>query len=322
MSQNPPSLPDENRPYINLVRPGKHSLIVRSPVLPASGTFGFGDAYASLMNINKLGAVITNPLTHQPWSPARGTRVVPLPAGMLVHTGLPNPGVKKAVKEYNYLWQNIPVPVIAHLVGTNSEDVTRAIRHLEGADGIEGIEIGLTDEIAWDDAHDMVKQATRNSEKPILVRVPMQSAYEMAHEMVDAGADSIVVASPPRGTARDPRSGRLVSGRIYSPTIKPMILRLVGTLRQSIQDVPIIGCGGIHSIDDARDYLDAGAIAVQVDSATWIKPALLERIARDLSGSLVTRGNNAYIDEWHPDMGDTEYRALNDTSQDDAGANR
>jgi dihydroorotate dehydrogenase len=74
--------------------------------------------------------------------------------------------------------------------------------------------------------------------------------------------------------------------------------------------VPLIGAGGIHSLQDARDYLEAGAVAVQIDSVTWVQPRLLERIARDLSGGLVTRASDAYPDEWHPDMGDTEFREL------------
>jgi dihydroorotate dehydrogenase (NAD+) catalytic subunit len=89
-----------------------------------------------------------------------------------------------------------------------------------------------------------------------------------------------------------------------------MILRLVGVLARRIQDVPLIGAGGIHSIQDARDYLEAGAVAVLVDSATWIQPKLLERIARDLGGMLVTRAMGSFPDEWHPDMGDTEFRQL------------
>ena len=101
-----------------------------------------------------------------------------------------------------------------------------------------------------------------------------------------------------------------MTGRVYSPIVKPIVLRLVGVLARRIQDVPIIGAGGIHSPQDARDYLEAGAVAVQIDSVAWIKPRMVERIARDLSGGLVTRAMGAFPDEWHPDMGDTEFREL------------
>ena len=115
-------------------------------------------------------------------------------------------------------------------------------------------------------------------------------------------------AKPPRGTARDFYSGRLVSGRIYGPLVKPVVLRVVGQLTRRL-DIPVIGAGGIHSADDARDYLEAGARAVQVDSVTWIQPNILELIARDLGGLVVTRQAGAFPDEWHPGMGETERQA-------------
>jgi dihydroorotate dehydrogenase (NAD+) catalytic subunit len=131
-----------------------------------------------------------------------------------------------------------------------------------------------------------------------------QDAYELAQPVADAGAGALVVAAPPRGTARDPQSGKLVPGRIYGPLVKPMVLRVVGQLMSRI-DIPIIGAGGIHSAQDARDYLEAGAVAVQVDSVTWIEPKMLEIIARDLGGLVVTRASGALPDEWHEGMGET-----------------
>ena len=95
-----------------------------------------------------------------------------------------------------------------------------------------------------------------------------------------------------------------------------MVLQLVQSLRQRIEHVPIIGAGGIHSPQDARDYLDVGAVAVQVDAVSWVQPNLLERIARDLGGTLKTRMADALPDEWNPDMGDTEFRQFFDDSND------
>ncbi|MBC8171494.1 MAG: nitronate monooxygenase, partial [Anaerolineae bacterium] len=140
----------------------------------------------------------------------------------------------------------------------------------------------------------------------ILVRLPMQDTYETAQAVADAGADAIVVCAPPRGTARDPKTGRLVSGRVYGPLVKPIVLRMVGQLMRRIKDIPVIGAGGIHTPQDARDYLDAGATAVQIDSVTWVQPGMLEYIARDLGGMTVTRETGAFPDEWFPGMGDTE----------------
>ncbi|MDQ7026130.1 MAG: hypothetical protein Q9P01_14180 [Anaerolineae bacterium] len=302
---------------IQLTRTAKHTLIVETPVMPAAGTVGMAFTYHNLVKIEKLGAFVTNPITYEPWSPATGTRVVPLDAGVLVHTGLPNNGLSKTIKEYHAIWRDMPIPVILHLVATTTDHIERAVERIDQHDEIAAIELGLDDDISWQDAGSFVKAATERAEKPILVRLPAYDAYEIAEAVADVGADALVIAAPPRGTARDPRSGKLVSGRIYGPLVKPMILRMVGVLARRIQEVPIIGAGGIHSIQDARDYLDAGAVAVQVDSATWIQPNLLERLARDLSGSLMTRPNNAFPDEWHPDMGDTEFHELFGVDEDD-----
>jgi dihydroorotate dehydrogenase (NAD+) catalytic subunit len=293
---------------IEITRPGKNSLVLESPVMPAAGTAGFGDVYRDMVNFEKLGAFVTNPVTYQPWQPATGTRVVPLDAGFLIHTGLPNPGLSSVLSKYRATWEAMTIPVILHLVATTPEQVRRAAERLDEEHAVAAIELGLNDDIGWETAADFVKAAVDRLEKPVLVRLPLGDAYEIAQAVQDAGAGGLVVAAAPRGTARDPVTGRLVSGRVYGPLVKPMALRVVGQLASRV-DIPITGAGGIHSPDDARDYIEAGARAVQVDSVTWVQPNVLELIARDLGGLVLTRPANALADEWHPGMGETEKKA-------------
>lgn len=290
---------------IEITRPGKNSLEVQTPVMPAAGTFGYGEVYREFINIEKLGAIVTNPVTYEMRSPAAGPRVVPLDAGILVHTGLPNPGLNKVLKRYRNLWLMLPVPVVVHLVATTVEQVRKSVARLDVEDSVKAVELGLHDDITWKEAEEFVKAAVERTDKPVLVRVPLMDTYEIAESSADAGAGALVISAPPRGTARDIHTGRLVSGRVYGPLVKPMVLRLVGLLVRRV-DVPIIGAGGIHSPQDARDYLEAGARAVQVDSVTWVKPKMLETIARDLGGWTVTREAGALPDEWYLGMGDTE----------------
>jgi dihydroorotate dehydrogenase (NAD+) catalytic subunit len=297
-----------------ITRPGKNSLVLESPVMPAAGTIGFGDTYRDLIQFEKLGAIVTNPVTYAPWSPATGTRVVPLDAGMLVHTGLPNPGLSKVMAKYRNLWNSLPLPVILHLVASSVEHVRKSASRIDAENAVDAIELGLNDDMGWEEAERFVKAAVGNTEKPILVRLPLQDAYELAQAAVDAGAGALVVAAPPRGTARDPHTGRLVSGRVYGPLVKPMVLRVVGQLVNRI-DIPIIGAGGIHSQQDARDFIEAGARAVQVDTLTWIQPKMLEFIARDLGGLVITRAAGAMGDEWHPGMGETEKKAREESKK-------
>lgn len=105
----------------------------------------------------------------------------------------------------------------------------------------------------------------------MLVRLPLHDALAVAEAVMDAGAGALVVAAPPRGTARDPHTGKLVSGRVYGPLVKPAVLRVVGQLARKV-DIPVIGAGGIHTQQDARDYIEAGARAVQVISPPGYSP--------------------------------------------------
>lgn len=289
-----------------ITRPGKSELILSNPVMAAAGTFGYGNVYRDIVNFSKLGAIVTNPVSYHQRPPANGPRVVPLDSGVLIHTGQPSAGVSKTVKRWRDYWSALDTPTIFHLVATNTTDIAKSLEIIDQVESIAGVELGLPDDISWDDAVQMTETAVRHTEKPLLVRLPLYDADILAQPVADAGADGLVIAAPPRGTARDKTSGRLVGGRIYGPMIKPMALRLVGVVARQVNDVPVIGAGGIHTPEDARDFLEAGASAVQVDSVTWVLPRMIEIIARDLGGLVLTREAGSFADEWFPGMGETD----------------
>jgi dihydroorotate dehydrogenase (NAD+) catalytic subunit len=293
---------------IQLTRPGKKTLVIESPVMPASGTFGFdGSAYQDLIDLTKLGALVTNPVTWKPRRVAQGPRVVPLPSGTLVHTGLPNPGMNRAIKQYGPRWARSRAPVIVHVAATSVEDVARCANALEHCEGVSGIELGVHDQATSQDVQAIIRAAEDSTQLPLLVRLPLYTAAELAVPAQDAGAGGLVVAAPPRGTVRDLETGQLVGGRIYGPWLKAQSLRAVGQVAQIVQ-IPVIGCGGIHSPDDARDFVAAGAVAIQVDTVTWTQPHMLEVIARNLGGLELTRVTGALADEWEPGMGQTLWK--------------
>ncbi len=288
---------------LTIERRGKGSLMLDPPVMAAAGVLGFADEYKGLIKLDKLGALVTNPVTLYPRSPASGTRVIPVGAGVLVHSGLPNSGLEATLSAYSGKWRKLPLSIVLHLVATTPEEVRRACERINAEEHIDAVELGIGDDTSAQDVLLLVR-AARDLDKPLLVRVPFQDALPLARTCVDGGADAIVVCAPPRGTARD-TGGRLVSGRVYGLLIKPMTLRLVGQVARAVRP-PVIGAGGIHSPQDARDYLDAGAAAVQVDSVTWVKPQMLEIIARDLGGLVLTQPAGALSDEWHEGIGQTE----------------
>ena len=197
---------------IDLTYGGKSPLTVNNPVLLASGVAGYdGGPYSGVIDLSKLGAIVTNPLTWRPRHAANGPRVVPLPAGVLVHTGLPNPGVRRAIKLYRALGAE-PAPVIAHVVATTVEDVAASVAELERCEAIAGIELGLHDRATPRDVELILRAAQDATMLPLMVRLPLYTALDLAPAAQDAGAGALVVSAPPRGTVRDPLSGQLAGG--------------------------------------------------------------------------------------------------------------
>lgn len=291
---------------IVVTRPGKTQLVLDNPVMPAAGTFGYGNLYRDMVNLTKLGALVTNPVTYYPRKPADGVRAVPLDSGVLLNTGSPNAGVPKVVKRWRETWAGLPIPTIVHLAATTTDDVRKSMEILDTVENVAAVELGLDDDIGWQDAAALTEAAARRAEKPVLVRLPLTDAYEIADAVVEAGAGALVVAAPPRGTARDPVSGKLISGYIHGPLTKTLSLHLVARLAKTLNGIPIIGAGGVHTQQDARDYMQAGAVAVQVGSVTWVLPRMIEIIARDLGGLVLTRESDALADEWFTGMGKTD----------------
>ncbi|MBN1966348.1 MAG: hypothetical protein JW910_16990 [Anaerolineae bacterium] len=292
---------------IELTRLGKHSLVVGAPIMPAAGTFGYGDRYHKLLKVEKFGAIVTDPVTYPPRRTNKKPHVVPLPGGMLLTSGLPNPGARNVVKTYQGTWSNLPVPVIVHVWGATPPEVRRCVRAITACPDVAGIELGIHDNSSADEVYAYIQAVLETTQLPLLVRLPLERAVELAPVVAVSDAGAVVVGAPPRGTGRDPVTGQMVSGRIFGPLVKPLAVRTVEqVVRQVERDaLPVIGAGGIHSVQDARDFIEVGARAVQVDSVLWVRPKQAEIIARNLGGLELTRASNAYPDEWFPGMGIT-----------------
>ncbi len=292
---------------VELTRVGKHTLTIHSPVMPAAGVFGFGDRYQKLLKIEKFGCFITDPITLHPRRASRGTHVVPLAGGLLLHTGLPNPGASAVVKEYQPVWERCPIPIIAHVIDRSPLDLRRCVRILMDATGIGGFELGVHYEANADEIRVLVETIRQTTELPLLVRVPLERAVEFSLIVARTEAGAVVVGAPPRGVAPDPAGARPLTGRLFGPLVKAQALHAVLQAVRTVEPfgLPVIGCGGIHTPEDAREFIAVGARAVQLDSVIWTRPAQAEIIARDLGGLQLTRAAGSYPDEWFPGIGDT-----------------
>ncbi|MCZ7546402.1 MAG: hypothetical protein M5R40_24040 [Anaerolineae bacterium] len=282
---------------IELAVGGKRDLVLANPAMPAAGVFGFGDEYARLVAIDKLGALVTNPITWTPRAPASGPRVVAMTGGMLLHTGLPNPGMSRAIRQYRDVWAAFPAPVIVHVVATNLSDVHRCCAALDTLEGVAGIELGVHDQATAAEVADALREAARATTLPVIARLPLLRAPELAPAAQDAGACARWLWARRRADDARPRHRAVRRRPAVWAVDQPLALRAVGQAASQVR-LPVIGCGGIHAREDARDFIDAGAVAVQVDAAIWVKPGILEEIAGELGGLDATRVAGAWPDEW------------------------
>jgi dihydroorotate dehydrogenase (NAD+) catalytic subunit len=302
---------------VDLAPNHKVGLALANPVMPAAGCFGFGTEYARLVELEVLGAVLVGPLTAGPRRGAKPPRTLPIPGGALLHTGLANPGVAAVTRRYTRAWARSPVPVIVHVAGTTPEETASCCRRLSGVAAVAGVELGLPDTIdistepagrtpgagphpheddgagrglgaAIDDVSAIISAAHTATSQPLIVRLPLVWAHALCEPAVEAGADALTVAAPPRGTGWHEASDRFVTGRLYGPFVLPLALRALRRVAERVS-VPLIGCGGIHSVEDAATFLRTGASAVQVGGALWHDPASLARIARGLSPAVGPR---------------------------------
>jgi dihydroorotate dehydrogenase (NAD+) catalytic subunit len=268
---------------IELAPHHKRGLHLVNPVMNAAGVLGFAAVYRRLVDFSALGAFVTNALTATPRTPARPPNAVELPEGVVLHTGLPNPGVAAALRHYAREWRRLGalgVPVIVHLAATTPAEVRRGVERLEREEAVSGLELGLRDEVGAAEAVQLVRAAMGNV--PLLVQVPFGRAPELAGALAQAGADALVVGAPPRVAVEAGEHALRVTGRRYSPADFAEALAAVEAAIGTVRAVPVVGAGGIWAAEQARAMLAAGAVAVQVDGALWRDPGWLARLAAEL----------------------------------------
>jgi dihydroorotate dehydrogenase (NAD+) catalytic subunit len=254
----------------------KIGLALKSPILPAAGCAGFANEYASLIDWSRWGAFVTNPVTARPRKPAGEPAAIDLGAATLIHAGIPNPGIRAVIKNSQKAWQRLGAPVIVHIAGTTPDDVAECAVRLVIVAGVGGVELGVRDEEDEGAIAALIAAAKEASEVPVMVRLPLACAADYAPTCVEAGADALVVAAPPRGTL--PWGDGFVSGRVYGRGGLPLALRAVRETLERVR-VPVIAAGGVHTIEDARAMLAAGAAAVQIDALIWRDPKAAQAIA-------------------------------------------
>ena len=278
---------------------------LRNPVMTASGTFGYGEEFATYVNLEEIGAIITKGLSLKPRAGNPTPRIVETPGGMLNAIGLQNVGLDAFIaKKIPYL-RSISTPVIVNLFGNSLEEYGELASRVDGVFEVSGVEVNIscpnvkhggivfgTDPNA---AFEVVRLVRESTIKPVIVKLSpnVTDVVEMAQACVDAGADALSLINTLTGMAVDLEKRRPVlaniTGGLSGPAIKPIALRMVWQVAKAV-NIPIIGIGGIISATDALEFLLVGATAVQVGTASFLDPSAAQTIARDMEHYLSERG--------------------------------
>jgi dihydroorotate dehydrogenase (NAD+) catalytic subunit len=278
------------------------ALRLRNPILAASGTFGYGIEFAHLVDLNHLGGFVVKGLSRDPIAGAPPPRLVETPSGMLNAVGLQNVGARAFVAEKLPVLRKYAVPVLANIFGYALEDYIEVIRILEDADGLAGYELNISCpnvkkggmQFGADPslAAEVVGAARKAAAKrPLWVKLsPLVTDIGLIARVAEgAGADALTVANTYPAMAVDFRSGKSrlgnQSGGLSGPAIKPITLKLVWEVRKSVE-IPILGLGGVETVEDVLDYLSVGATAVQVGTASFSDPKATARLIDGLEAAV------------------------------------
>ena len=272
---------------IDLLPGHKRGLFLSNPVITASGTFANGLEYAKIFDIQRLGAIVSKAITLKPRRGNVQPRIVETAGGMLNSIGLQNIGISAILKEVAPVWATWRVPVIANIAGETVSDYAELARRLDGVRGVSGIEMniscpnvesGLDFGVDPRAAADVAYAVRRQTQLPLLVKLSpnVTDIVSVATAVADAGADALTLINTFPAMridvkARCPALG-WGSGGLSGPALRPIAVRMVYQVARALPSIPIIGCGGVMSGEDAVEFLMAGASAVQVGTATFLNP--------------------------------------------------
>ncbi len=269
------------------------SIKLSNPVIAASGTFGYGLEFRDFLDLNRLGAFCTKGLSLKPKIGNEGPRVVETPSGMLNAIGLENIGFERFVTEKLPLLHDFNTRIFVNFFGKTVEEYVEMAKALNGVERIDGVEMNVSCPNVSEGGtyfsskpevlYEVVSAVRKVCDKFLIVKLSpnVGNICEIGKAAEEAGANAISLINTLTGMTYDletqkPYLGNITGG-LSGPAIKPIALRMVHDVSQTVS-LPIIGIGGIRSVEDALEFLLAGAMAIQIGTANFFDPAITVKI--------------------------------------------
>ncbi|WP_397537451.1 dihydroorotate dehydrogenase [Rummeliibacillus pycnus] len=276
-------------------------LTLKNPIIPASGCFGFGQEYANLYDLSKLGAIMIKATTLETRRGNPTPRVAETSSGMLNAIGLQNPGLAH-VMEYELPWlEQYDVPIIANVAGTETSDYVAVAEKISAAPNVKALELNISCpnvkcggiQFGTDPktAGELTAAVKAVSNVPVYVKLSpnVTNIVDIAKAVEAGGADGLTMINTLIGMRLNPITGKPIiangTGGLSGPAVKPVAIRMVYDVSKQVE-IPIIGMGGITNAEDVIDFLSAGASAVAVGTANFVDPFVCPNIIDELPHKL------------------------------------
>lgn len=286
-----------------------NGLILRNPVLGASGTFGYGTEYQDFVNLSQIGGIIVKGTTLHPREGNLYPRMAETPSGMLNAVGLQNKGVYYFKETIYPQIKDYDTTLIVNVSGSTIEDYAQTASLLNDLEKIPAIELniscpnvkegGMAFGTDYHSASKVVNAVRKVYKKHLIVKLSpnVTDITTIAQAVEDSGADSISLINTLLGMAIDIRSRKpklsTITGGLSGPAVKPIAIRMVWQVSQKVS-IPIIGLGGIASWEDAVEFMLAGASAIQIGTYNFVDPSICQKVAQGIQSYMKENDFSCY----------------------------
>lgn len=274
------------------------ALNLATPVMTASGTFGYGVEFADFVDFRQLGGIIVKGTTLNPRQGNDYPRMAETAQGMLNCVGLQNPGVDHFCHDTYPQIKDLPTNVLVNVSGSSPEDYAECARRINELEHIPAIELniscpnvkdgGMAFGVTCEGAASVVRAVRKVYDKTLIVKLSpnVTSIADIARAVEAEGADAVSLINTLMGMSIDieKRQNRLSigTGGLSGPCVKPVAVRMVWQVARAV-NIPVVGLGGISSAEDAIEFMMAGATAIEIGTANFLDPAISEKVARGMN---------------------------------------